>query len=86
MDVLNGSGDINYTRTVASRIGALAYRIDRVTRADRFDYPRDRGLLPHRRRAARRDGSPGSSASACARSPAADGPNSLVVVVGPARL
>ena len=39
MDVLNGSGDINYTRTVASRIGALAYRIDRVTRADRFDYP-----------------------------------------------
>ena len=36
--VLNGSGDINYTRRVASRIGALAYRIVRVDRADRFDY------------------------------------------------
>ena len=38
VDVLNGSGDMNYTRSVASKIGALAYRIDRVTRADRFDY------------------------------------------------
>ncbi len=39
VDVLNGSGDMNYTRRVASRIGAMAYRIDRVARADRFDYP-----------------------------------------------
>ena len=39
VDVLNGSGDMNYTRRVASRIGALAYRIERVSRADRFDYP-----------------------------------------------
>jgi transcriptional regulator with XRE-family HTH domain len=38
VSVLNGSGDINYTRRVASRIGALAYRIVRVDRADRFDY------------------------------------------------
>jgi hypothetical protein len=36
VDVLNGSGDINYTRQVASRIQALAYRIGRVTRAPRF--------------------------------------------------
>jgi transcriptional regulator with XRE-family HTH domain len=36
--VLNGSGDINYTRRVASRIGALAYRVAKVDRADRFDY------------------------------------------------
>lgn len=36
VDVLNGSGDINYTRQVASRIQALAYRIGRVTRASRF--------------------------------------------------
>jgi hypothetical protein len=36
VDVLNGSGDINYTRQVASRIQALAYRIGRVARARRF--------------------------------------------------
>lgn len=39
VDVRNGSGDINYTRRVASRIGALGYQIARVARADRFDYP-----------------------------------------------
>ena len=39
VDVLNGSGDIQYTRRVADRILALAYRVKRVTRASRFDYP-----------------------------------------------
>jgi transcriptional regulator with XRE-family HTH domain len=39
IDVLNGNGDINWTRSVASRIGALGYQVTRVTRADRFDYP-----------------------------------------------
>ena len=39
VDVLNGSGDINYTRRVASRIGAMAYQVHRVARANRFDYP-----------------------------------------------
>jgi hypothetical protein len=38
--VENGSGDINWTRTVASRIGAMGYTIARVGRADKFDYPR----------------------------------------------
>jgi transcriptional regulator with XRE-family HTH domain len=38
VEVLNGGGDINWTRQVASKIGALAYTIDRVGRADRFDY------------------------------------------------
>jgi hypothetical protein len=37
--VLNGSGDINYTRQVASRIGSMGYLIGKVARADRFDYP-----------------------------------------------
>jgi hypothetical protein len=40
VDVLNGAGDINWTRQVASRIGALGYRLGRVARANRFDYPR----------------------------------------------
>ena len=38
VEVLNGGGDINWTRQVASKIGAMAYTIDRVGRADRFDY------------------------------------------------
>jgi hypothetical protein len=40
VDVLNGSGDINFTRTVASRIGGIGYRIHHVGRANRFDYTR----------------------------------------------
>jgi hypothetical protein len=36
--VLNGSGDINYTRHLASRIGALGYQIVHVGKAGRFDY------------------------------------------------
>jgi transcriptional regulator with XRE-family HTH domain len=39
VDVRNGSGDIHHTRRVADRILALAYRVTRVARADRFDYP-----------------------------------------------
>jgi transcriptional regulator with XRE-family HTH domain len=39
VDVLNGSGDINATRALATRIGALGYRIERVAKANRFDYP-----------------------------------------------
>ena len=38
VDVLNGSGDINYTRQIASRVGAFGYRIQHVTKANRFDY------------------------------------------------
>lgn len=38
VDVLNGSGDINYTRQIASRVGAFGYRIEHVTKANRFDY------------------------------------------------
>jgi transcriptional regulator with XRE-family HTH domain len=39
VDVLNGGGDIYYTRTLASKIGALGYKIKRVGKANRFDYP-----------------------------------------------
>ena len=39
VDVLNGSGDINYTRRVATRVGSYGYRIQHVTKANRFDYP-----------------------------------------------
>ncbi len=39
VDVLNGGGDIYYTRAVASKVGALGYKIKRVAKASRFDYP-----------------------------------------------
>jgi transcriptional regulator with XRE-family HTH domain len=39
VDVLNGGGDIYYTRALASKIGGLGYKIKRVAKADRFDYP-----------------------------------------------
>jgi hypothetical protein len=39
VDVLNGGGDIYYTRQLADKIGALGYKIHRVTKANRFDYP-----------------------------------------------
>jgi len=39
VDVLNGSGDINYTRQIASKVGGLGYRLGRVAKASRFDYP-----------------------------------------------
>jgi len=39
VNVLNGAGDINWTRLTASRIQSLAYTVKKVGRADRFDYP-----------------------------------------------
>jgi len=39
VDVLNGAGDITWTRQVASRVQSLAYTVKGVRRADRFDYP-----------------------------------------------
>lgn len=85
VDVLNGSGDMNYTRRIADKIGAMAYRIDRVTQADRFDYP-ETAVYFHTggerlaERLARQLGVdsrplPGSGKA-----------SRLVVVVGPARL
>jgi transcriptional regulator with XRE-family HTH domain len=39
VDVLNGGGDIYYTRALASKVGALGYKLGRVGKANRFDYP-----------------------------------------------
>ena len=82
--VLNGSGDINYTRTLASRIGALGYQIVHVGRATRFDYPATTVYFP-----------PGGDALALrlaktlgvntAPLPGGNDPRRLVVIVGPAR-
>jgi len=85
VDVLNGSGEMNYTRTVASKIGALAYRIERVTRADRFDYTQTAVYFhPGGERLAERLA---KQLGVQARPlPGGGNPSRLVVVVGPAHL
>lgn len=84
VDVLNGGGDINYTRRVASRIGSYGYRIQHVTKANRFDY-RETAVYYE----------PGGAAVAerlatqigCGTPkplPGGNNPRRLVVIVGPA--
>jgi transcriptional regulator with XRE-family HTH domain len=84
VDILNGNGDINHTRVVASRIGALGYQIARVARANRFDYPQtavyyERGGKQIAERLGRRLG------VGTRPLPGGDNPRRLVVIVGPPR-
>ncbi len=85
VDVLNGGGDINYTRRVASRIGALGYHIGHVRRANRFDYPQtavyfEPGGEAIGLRLARQLGVPLKPL------PGGNNPNRAVVIVGPPRV
>jgi hypothetical protein len=84
VEVLNGGGDITYTRRVADRIGSFAYQIKRVSRAGRFDYPETAVYFPPGgekigRRLANQLGVPAR--------PLPGGKNArrLVVIVGPPR-
>jgi len=84
VSVLNGSGDINYTRQVASRIGAFGYGIKKVSRADSFTYPQTAVYFPPKCegvavRLAKQMG------VATKPLPGGTGPCQLYVIVGPAR-
>ena len=84
VDVLNGSGDINFTRRIASRIGSIGYRITHVTKANRFDYAQtavyyERGGDGVAVRLARQLG------VITRPLPGGNDPRRLVVIVGPAR-
>jgi len=84
VEVLNGAGDITWTRQVASQIQSLAYTVKQVRRADRFDYPRTAVYYsPGGRlvavRLARQLG------VATKPLPGGADPNRLVVIVGPHR-
>lgn len=84
VEVLNGSGDITWTRQVGSRIQSLAYTVKKVGRADRFDYAQSAVYY-----------APGGRLIAIrlARQlgfvtkplPGGENPNRLVVIVGPQR-
>ena len=85
VDVLNGSGDINWTRQLASRVGSLGYLIEKVARADRFDYPHtivyyEPGSEKIAVRLARQIGATTQTL------PPGDHPRQLVVIAGPARV
>ena len=85
VDVLNGSGDINYTRQVASRVGSFGYRIQHVTKANRFDYPATAVYYePGGATAAQRLAGPIGCGSPKPL-PGGSNPRRLVVIVGPAR-
>lgn len=84
VDVLNGSGNITFTRRTASQIGALGYHIARVRRANRFDYPRttvyyEQGGYDVADRLARKLG------VGTMPLPGGTNPKRLVVIVGPPR-
>jgi hypothetical protein len=82
--VLNGSGDIVYTRSVASRVQALSYRVTQVGRASTFNYPQTQVYYP-----------PGAEAIGVRLAkqlgvpvqplPGGLDPRRLVVIVGPQR-
>jgi LytR cell envelope-related transcriptional attenuator/helix-turn-helix protein len=82
--VLNGSGDIVYTRTVASHVQAMGYKITHVGKASAFNYPQTQVYYP-----------PGGEAIAVRLAKALDvpvqplpggtDPRRLVVIVGPKR-
>jgi transcriptional regulator with XRE-family HTH domain len=84
VDVLNGSGDFNYTRQVASHVQAFGYSIKKVGRADSFAYPQTAVYFP-----------PGCDALALRLAkqlgvetrplPGGSGGCELYVIVGPAR-
>jgi transcriptional regulator with XRE-family HTH domain len=82
--VLNGSGDINYTRQTASHIGGFGYTIKKVARADSFKYLQTAVYFPPRcegvaLRLARQLG------VATKPLPGGSGACQLYVIVGPAR-
>jgi transcriptional regulator with XRE-family HTH domain len=84
VDVLNGGGDITYTRRVADRIGSFAYQIKRVSRAGRFDYPETSVYFPPggEKIGQRLADQLGVTARPL---PAGKNPRRLVVIVGPRR-
>jgi transcriptional regulator with XRE-family HTH domain len=84
VSVLNGSGDINYTRQVASHVGAFGYSIKKVARADSFKYLQTAVYFPPAcegvaLRLAQQLG------VATKPLPGGGGPCQLFVIVGPAR-
>ena len=81
--VLNGGGDINFTRQLASKVGAFGYRIERVGKAGRFGYRKtvvyfEPGGEAYARRLADQLG-----CGSVSPLPGGQNPRRLVVIAGP---
>ena len=81
--VLNGGGDINFTRQLASKVGSFGYRIERVGKAGRFGYRQtvvyfEPGGEAFARRLAAQLG-----CGAVSPLPGGKNPHRLVVIAGP---
>jgi transcriptional regulator with XRE-family HTH domain len=82
--VLNGSGDMTYTRHVADRVLSLAYRVRKVGRADSFAYQSTSVFFPPGCEAVA--GRLAEQLSVVAKPlPGGSGPCQLYVIVGPER-
>jgi hypothetical protein len=83
VDVLNGSGDLSGTRKVADEIGAMAYQLGPIRKADNFNYTKTYVFYPpHGEALADR-----LAKSLCVEArplPNGNNPRRLVVVAGPA--
>ena len=84
MTVLNGRGNMIYTRHVADRVLSLAYRVKKVGRADSFAYPQTAVFFPPRCEGVgiRLATELGVAAKPL---PGGKGPCQLYVIVGPQR-
>ena len=81
--VLNGGGDINFTKQLASKVGSFGYRIEHVGKAGRFGYRQtvvyfEPGGEPFARRLAEQLG-----CGAVSPLPGGKNPRRLVVIAGP---
>jgi hypothetical protein len=82
-DVLNGGGDINYTRQLASRIASFGYRIQHVTKATRFDYKHTTVYFEPGGEALARRLASQLGCGTTSPLPGGTNPHRLVVIVGP---
>ena len=81
--VLNGGGDINFTRRLASKVGSFGYRIEHVGKAGRFGYRQtvvyfEPGGEAYAQRLADQLG-----CGAVSPLPGGKNPNRIVVIAGP---
>ena len=83
VDVLNGGGDINFTRQLASRVGSFGYHIGHVMRANRFGYKQTVVYFEPGGEAAARRLASQLGCGTVSPLPGGSNPRRLVVITGP---
>lgn len=83
VDVLNGGGDINFTRQLASKVGSFGYQIGHVQKAGRFNYRRTVIYFEPRGEAFARRLAQQLGCGDVSPLPGGQNPKRLVVIAGP---